>query len=83
MLTDNPTLHVEISGHTDAIGKPEDNLVLSTNRAKAIVDYLAGKGVSLTRLTYKGYGATKPIADNNTETGRALNRRTAFTVTGL
>ncbi len=83
VLTDNPTLHVEISGHTDAIGKPEDNLVLSTNRAKAIVDYLAGKGISLTRLTYKGYGATKPIADNNTEAGRALNRRTAFTVTGL
>lgn len=83
VLTENPSLQVEISGHTDIVGKPDDNLKLSTNRAKAIVDYLVKKGIVITRLSYKGYGATKPVADNATETGRAQNRRTTFTVTGL
>ncbi|GAC1532561.1 MAG: hypothetical protein NVS3B15_12850 [Sediminibacterium sp.] len=83
VLNENPSLKVAISGHTDNIGKPEDNVILSTNRAKAIVDYLVHKGVDIKRLTFKGYGATQPVADNNTEAGRALNRRTAFTVTGL
>ncbi len=83
ILQDNPTLKVEISGHTDNTGNAKDNLVLSANRAKAIVDYLAGKGIGNLRLSYKGYGDTQPIADNNTETGRSKNRRTSFTVTGL
>jgi outer membrane protein OmpA-like peptidoglycan-associated protein len=74
---------VEIAGHTDNVGKPEDNMVLSTNRAKAIVDYLVSKGVDSKRLSYKGYGATRPIADNNTAEGRAQNRRTTATVVGL
>jgi outer membrane protein OmpA-like peptidoglycan-associated protein len=83
VLQDNPTLKVEISGHTDNTGNPKDNLTLSTNRAKAIVDYLMGKGIDHTRLSYKGYGDTQPIADNNSESGRAKNRRTSFTVTSL
>ncbi|HVX52292.1 MAG TPA: OmpA family protein [Chitinophagaceae bacterium] len=83
LLTDNPTMHVQISGHTDNIGSDADNLVLSTNRAKAVADYLISKGIEPGRLTWKGYGATKPIADNNTEEGRAKNRRTEFTVTSL
>lgn len=83
VLTENPSLKVEIGGHTDNVGKAEDNLVLSTNRAKAIVEYLAGKGIPASRMTYKGYGATQPVADNATEEGRARNRRTTFTVTGL
>lgn len=83
VLQDNPTLKVEISGHTDHTGNPKDNLTLSANRAKAIFDYLTGKGIESTRLSYKGYGDTQPIADNNTESGRAKNRRTSFTVTGL
>ena len=83
VLTENPTLKVEISGHTDNIGKAEDNQVLATNRAKAIADYLKGKGIAADRLTYKGYGATQPVADNTTEAGRAQNRRTTFTITGL
>jgi outer membrane protein OmpA-like peptidoglycan-associated protein len=83
VLTENPSLKVEIGGHTDNVGKPEDNLKLSTNRAKAIVDYLVSKGIDASRVTYKGFGATQPVADNNTETGRAQNRRTTFTVTGL
>jgi outer membrane protein OmpA-like peptidoglycan-associated protein len=83
VLTENPTLKVEISGHTDNIGKPEDNLLLSTNRAKAIVDWLVRNGIDANRLTYKGYGATQPIAGNDTEAGRAENRRTTFTVIAL
>ncbi len=83
VLTENPSLKLEIGGHTDNVGKPEDNLKLSTNRAKAIVDYLVSKGIALTRLSYKGFGATQPVADNSTEAGRAKNRRTTFTVIGL
>ncbi len=83
VLTENPSLKVEIGGHTDNVGKAEDNLALSTNRAKTIVDFLVTRNISINRLTFKGYGSTKPIADNTTEQGRAQNRRTAFTITGL
>jgi len=83
VLTENPSLKLEIGGHTDNVGKPDDNLKLSTNRAKAIVDYLVSKGIAITRLSYKGFGASQPVADNNTEAGRAKNRRTTFTVIGL
>ena len=83
VLLDNPSIQLEISGHTDNLGKPADNLALSTNRAKAIVNYLTNKGISSSRLSYKGYAAEKPIADNATEIGRRKNRRTEFTITGL
>jgi outer membrane protein OmpA-like peptidoglycan-associated protein len=83
VLTENPSLKVEIGGHTDNIGKPEDNLKLSTNRAKAIVDYLVSRNIHIDRLSFKGFGSTQPIADNNTEQGRAMNRRTTFTIIGL
>ena len=75
VMNENPSLKLEISGHTDNIGKAEDNIKLSANRAKAVVDYLTGNGIALNRLTYKGYGASRPIADNNIEMGRAKNRR--------
>lgn len=83
LMGENFTLHVQISGHTDNTGTTAQNLALSTSRAKAVVDYLVSKGIDAKRLTWKGYGATKPIADNNTEAGKALNRRTEFTITGL
>jgi len=83
VLTENPSLKVEISGHTDNVGKTEDNLKLSTNRAQSIVDYLVSKGIDMKRLSFKGYGATQPVADNSTDEGRAKNRRTTFTVTEL
>ncbi len=83
ILTENPTLKVEIIGHTDNLGNAADNLKLSTNRAKAVVDYLISKSIGANRLTYKGYGSTKSIADNSTEKGRAKNRRTEFTITSL
>ncbi|MBU7577948.1 MAG: OmpA family protein, partial [Flavihumibacter sp.] len=81
LLKDNPTLRIQINGHTDAVGKASDNLALSNARAQAVVDYLVKKGIQPARLSFKGFGATQPIADNNTEEGRAKNRRTEVKVT--
>lgn len=80
IMQKNPSLKVELAGHTDNIGKPADNQRLSEQRAKAVFDFLVDKGVASERLSYKGYGDTKPVADNSTEEGRAQNRRTTFTV---
>ena len=71
----HPSLDIEVSGHTDNTGKPENNMTLSELRAKSVVDYLISKGVDPDRLSYIGYGSAKPIAPNTTEEGRALNRR--------
>ncbi|TKK69926.1 flagellar motor protein MotB [Ilyomonas limi] len=83
LMTENPTIKVQVNGHTDNVGTPAANLNLSTNRAKAVVDYLISKGIDAKRLQYKGFGETKPIADNNSEEGKAKNRRTEFVITGL
>lgn len=83
LLNENPTLKIEISGHTDNVGKAESNLLLSDNRAKAVVDYLVSKKIEAKRLTAKGYGLSKPVADNNTEEGRAQNRRTEMKIIEL
>ena len=83
ILEENPSMHIQISGHTDNVGKAADNLTLSTNRAKAIVQYLSSKGIATERLSYKGFGSDNPIATNETPEGRALNRRTSFTITKL
>ncbi|MDB5274221.1 MAG: yiaD [Chitinophagaceae bacterium] len=71
----NTTTKFELAGHTDNVGNEADNLKLSSNRAKAVYDYLISKGADKTRLNYKGYGKSQPVADNNTEEGRAKNRR--------
>ncbi len=80
LLNDNPTIKIEISGHTDNKGAAQYNLTLSDNRSKSVVDYLVSKGISADRLTWKGYGLTKPIATNDTDEGRQLNRRTEFKI---
>lgn len=80
LLNDNPDLKIEIGGHTDNVGKPADNLILSNNRAKAVITYLINKNIAAQRLTAKGYGETKPVAGNKTDEGRALNRRTEMKV---
>src|SRR5205085_12585203 len=80
LMKENPTLKIQINGHTDNIGKAKDNLVLSDNRAKEVVKYLTDKGIEPGRLSYKGFGATQPVADNATEEGRAKNRRTELKV---
>ena len=81
LLNDNPNLKIQIDGHTDNVGQEKDNALLSTNRSKAVVGYLLTKSINPQRLTYKGFGSTKPIAGNTTETGRALNRRTELSIT--
>ncbi len=80
LMNDNPQMKVQISGHTDNIGQPADNLKLSTGRAVAVVNYLLKKGVKNERLSLKGYGETKPIASNETAQAMALNRRTELSV---
>ena len=79
-LGKNVNMRIEIGGHTDNVGKDADNQVLSDKRAGAVKKYLVDHGIHPSRLTHKGYGETKPVADNATEQGRALNRRTEFTV---
>jgi outer membrane protein OmpA-like peptidoglycan-associated protein len=83
LLNENPGLKIRINGHTDNVGKAADNLTLSNNRAKAVVDYLTSKGIAVDRLSSKGFGASSPVADNNTEEGRARNRRTELQVIAL
>jgi outer membrane protein OmpA-like peptidoglycan-associated protein len=81
LLHDNPTVKIQISGHTDNVGKPAANLALSNTRAKAVINYLIVNGINSQRLSFKGYGETQPIADNKTTEGRAKNRRTELIVT--
>jgi len=81
LMNENPTLKIRINGHTDNVGKAADNLALSNNRAKAVTSYLVAKGILATRVSAQGFGATKPVADNATEEGRARNRRTELEVT--
>jgi outer membrane protein OmpA-like peptidoglycan-associated protein len=76
-------MKIEISGHTDNTGNPVVNAKLSTERAKAVVDYLVKKGITKDRLTYLGFGSDQPIADNATAAGRAKNRRVEFKIVGL
>lgn len=81
LMVDNPNLRIMINGHTDNVGKAADNLTLSVGRAKAVVTYLlASRKIAKERLVSKGSGATLPISDNNSENGRALNRRTELSV---
>jgi outer membrane protein OmpA-like peptidoglycan-associated protein len=75
-----PAFSIEIEGHTDAEGTDERNQRLSDRRARAVADFLVQNGVSARRLSTIGYGATRPIADNATEAGRAKNRRIEFNV---
>ncbi len=79
-LKNKPQIKIEIAGHTDNIGKDADNLKLSTDRANAIRKYLLSKGIEPVRVTAKGYGASEPVADNETDEGRQLNRRTEVRV---
>lgn len=79
-LKENPKIEVEIQGHTDNIGNPKDNEALSTNRAFTVKSLLESYGIDGKRITAKGYGQNKPIADNKTESGRAKNRRTEFLI---
>jgi outer membrane protein OmpA-like peptidoglycan-associated protein len=80
MLTDNPTLELEIGGHTDNEGPEDYNLILSQGRAQSVVDYLITQGVNKTQLIAKGYGESKPIDLGETKEAKAINRRVEFTI---
>ncbi len=80
LLTDNPTIKIELGSHTDSKGSDDYNMKLSDNRSKSVVDYLIGKGIPTARLVAKGYGETKPIDTNDTDEGRQNNRRTEFKI---
>ena len=79
-MNDNPTLEIEIEGHTDSVGPDDRNLTLSQGRSQSVVDYIVSKGISSDRLKAKGFGESKPIDTNDTDAGRANNRRVEFTV---
>ncbi|MDF1672309.1 MAG: OmpA family protein [Vicingaceae bacterium] len=81
-LNENPTVKVAIHGHTDNVGDPSENMLLSENRAKAVYDYLLIEDIEASRLSFKGFGETKPVAKNTTEEGKAKNRRTEFVIVG-
>lgn len=80
VLQDNPSLNIEVGGHTDAVGNEQKNIQLSQNRADAVKNYLSSKGISNSRLASKGYGKSKPVASNNTEQGKQQNRRVEFSI---
>ena len=79
-LTESPNIEIQLSGHTDNIGNDVANMTLSDNRAQSVMKYIVSHGISSSRLAAKGFGKTKPIATNDTDEGRQLNRRVEFTI---
>jgi OmpA-OmpF porin, OOP family len=75
MMTQNPTMVIQLEGHTDYIGVAGDNMKLSQRRVDAVKNYLAGKGIAKTRMKTKAFGGTQPISRDNTPEGHRLNRR--------
>ncbi len=80
-MTENPKVEIELSGHTDNVGKQEYNQNLSQKRAEAVRAYVLSRGIDSKRITAKGYGMNKPIASNETSMGRDQNRRVEFMIT--
>jgi outer membrane protein OmpA-like peptidoglycan-associated protein len=80
LLENNPSIKIQINGHTDNVGEDDANLKLSEARAKAVKDHLIKEGIAQERLQSKGYGESQPIDTNDTEMGRKNNRRTEFVV---
>ena len=83
LLIDNPGLTIELRGHTDNVGPPEPNVVLSQQRVAAVKAYLTDHGVPAARVTGQGFGGTQPLASNEQEATRCLNRRVEFRITSL
>ncbi|MBN8578903.1 MAG: OmpA family protein [Cytophagales bacterium] len=80
IMKDNPTIKIELSGHTDNVGNKEALLTLSENRVKAVKDYLIAKGITKERVTGKGYGGAMPVVPNTTDANRQRNRRVEFKI---
>jgi outer membrane protein OmpA-like peptidoglycan-associated protein len=80
-LKENPKVEILLEGHTDNQGRHELNMKLSRERTNVVKEYLVAKGIDTNRIATKGYGGTRPIADNYSEESRALNRRVEFKIT--
>ncbi|WP_202552393.1 OmpA family protein [Ginsengibacter hankyongi] len=80
LLNENPSIEIEMSAHTDSRGSDEYNFKLSDNRARSVMEYIISKGIDSSRITSHGYGETKPVATNDTDEGRQLNRRVEFKI---
>ncbi|MBC7903035.1 MAG: OmpA family protein [Gemmatimonadaceae bacterium] len=80
LLKENPAIEIEMSAHTDNRGSDEYNIKLSDNRAKSVREYILSKGIAASRIVSQGYGETKPVAPNDTDENRQLNRRVEFTI---
>jgi outer membrane protein OmpA-like peptidoglycan-associated protein len=81
-MKENPSVSIEIGGHTDDVGDEKSNLELSENRARTVYDYLVEQpGISANKISYKGYGEGLPLNDNSSEENRKNNRRTEFKIT--
>ncbi len=80
LLNQIPNRSLLIQGHTDSSGSDEHNMKLSEERAQAVYDYMMQQGLKIKKVTYKGYGEARPVADNSTKEGRAANRRVEFRV---
>lgn len=80
LLQENPSIVIEMSAHTDSRGSDEYNITLSGNRAQSVMEYILSKGIDPARITSKGYGETMPVATNDTDEGRQLNRRVEFKI---
>ncbi len=79
-LNDDPNIEIEMSAHTDSRGSDDYNFTLSDNRARSVMEYILSKGIAVSRIKSQGYGETKPVATNDTDEGRQLNRRVEFTI---
>ncbi|WP_234409101.1 OmpA family protein [Marinilabilia salmonicolor] len=79
-LEENPDVRIMLEGHTDNVGSEEYNLNLSENRARSVFNYIAGQGIDKDRMEYKGFGYSNPVDTNETEEGRAQNRRTEMRI---
>ena len=80
LLAENPAIEIEMSAHTDSRGSDDYNYKLSDNRARSVMEYILLKGIATSRITSQGYGETKPVATNDTDDGRQLNRRVEFKI---
>lgn len=80
-LNSHPEVNIALHGHTDNVGEDAYNMKLSENRAKSVYNYLIDKGITKNRLGYKGFGKNNPITENNTDAGRAMNRRVEMVIT--
>jgi len=80
LLNEHQNLNIQVNGHTDDVGSDAENMILSENRAKAVVVYLESKGIASTRLQYKGFGETQPLNNEDRDAARAQNRRTEFEI---